>query len=274
MAGHTLRSAGSAGSAWTLNLFCGAVFLFLFVPSLIVIPMAFSDSPFLRFPPEGFSFRWFDEYFNDKRWLSATVRSVRIAAATTLLAMIIGTMAAMALARRKGALKSTLVVFILSPLILPVIVFAVAAYSLYASIGIVGSDFGLIVAHTILAVPFVFLTVTASLFRYDTSLSRAAASSGANPWVTFWLITLPLIKPGIITGALFAFITSFDEIVVAVFMSGIESTLPKKMFDEVRFELKPVLAAVATLLILVTTFTLLLVSQVGTRSGSPKRAER
>lgn len=246
---------------WGLYLFCAGVFLFLIAPSLVVIPMGFSSASFLQFPPPGFSLQWFREYFSDERWLAATWRSLRIAAAVMVAASVAGTMAALALTRRRGVLKKILNLVIISPMILPVIVYALAIYGLYAWLQLVGTDLGLIIAHTILAIPFVFLTVTATLYRYDVSLSRAAASSGANAWRTFWLITLPLIRPGIIAGTLFAFITSFDEIVVAVFISGVESTLPKMMFDQLRFELKPVLAAIATLLIGVTTVILLMAAR-------------
>ncbi len=246
---------------WVLYVFCGVVFLFLMAPSLVVIPMSFSASSFLKFPPEGLSLQWFGEYFGDERWLAATWRSFRIAGLAMVGATVVGTMAALALTRRRGVMEKALNVVIISPMMLPVIVYALAIYSLYARLQLVGTDIGLIIAHTVLAVPFVFLTVTATLYRYDISLSRAAASSGANSWQTFWLVMLPLIKPGVFAGALFAFIASFDEIVVALFISGLDSTLPKKMFDEIRFELKPVLAAIATLLIGVTTLVLLVAAR-------------
>ena len=255
-------------TAWMiLCLLCGFVFLFLIAPSLVVIAMSFGSSPFLTFPPEGFSLQWFDRYFADERWLAATWRSLRIAGVVTLAATVIGTMAALASAGLRGWLRKALNVLLILPMILPVIVYALAVYALYSRLRVVGTDAGLIIAHTVLAVPFVYLTVMAALSRYDASLSQAAASSGANRLQIFWFIMLPIIKPGIIAGALFAFITSFDEVVVANFVSGLDSTLPKKMFDHLRFELTPVLAAIATLLIAVTTTILLIAFRLTWRSA-------
>jgi putative spermidine/putrescine transport system permease protein len=250
------RNVGSA-----LGAFCACVFIFLMAPSLIVIPMAFSSSAFLGFPPPGFSLQWFQEYFSDPQWQSATWRSLRVALAVTVLATAVGTMLALGAARRRGWSRTALNALIVSPMVLPVIVYAVAIYGLYTRLRLMGTDLGLILAHTILAVPLVFLTVGATLSRHDVSLAQAAASCGANGWRTFWLVTLPLIRPGVVAGALFAFITSFDEVVVSVFIGGLESTLPKKMFDDIRWDIKPVVAAIATLLIGVTALVLLLAGQ-------------
>ena len=216
-------------TAWMiLCLLCGFVFLLLIAPSLVVIAMSFGSSAFLKFPPEGFSLQWFDRYFADERWLAATWRSLRIAGVVTLAATVIGTMAALASAGLRGWLRKALNVLLILPMILPVIVYALAVYALYSRLRVVGTDAGLIIAHTVLAVPFVYLTVMAALSRYDASLSQAAASSGANRLQIFWFIMLPIIKPGIIAGALFAFITSFDEVVVANFVSGFGSYAAKE----------------------------------------------
>ena len=249
---------GRARAPWRLYTFCALVFVFLMVPSLIVIPMAFSASAFLAFPPPALSLQWFREYFGDERWRAATLRSLRVALAVMGAATVVGTMTALALTRRRGIAKAIVHVVIVSPMILPLIVYAVAIYAVYSRLRLVGTDVGLIIAHTIMAVPFVFVTVTAALSRYDVALTRAAASSGATGWKTFWLITFPLIRHGIFAGGLFAFITSFDEVVVAVFIGGLDSTLPKKMFDDIRWDIKPVVAAIATVLIGVTALVLLL----------------
>ena len=260
--------------AWLiLCLVCGFVFLVLIAPSLVVIAMSFGSSPFLKFPPEGFSFQWFERFLADERWLAAAWRSLRIAVVVTVAATVVGTMAALASAGLRGWLRKALNVFLILPLILPVIVYALAVYALYSRLRMVRTDAGLIIAQTVLAVPFVYLTVMAAL-RYDASLSHAAASSGANRLEIFWFVMLPIIKPGIIAGALFAFLVSFDEIVVANFVSGLESTLPKKMFDHIRFELNPVLAAIATLLIAVTTIFLLVAFRLTWRPASSQADER
>jgi ABC-type spermidine/putrescine transport system permease subunit II len=244
-----------------LAVFCGCVFTFLVAPCLIVAPMAFSSSAFLGFPPPGFSLQWFREYFSDPQWQGATWRSLRVALVVMVVATAVGTMLALGLSRCRGWTRTALNALIVSPMVLPVIIYAVAIYGLYTQLRLMGTDLGLILAHAVLAVPLVFLTVGATLSRHDVSMAQAAASCGANGWRTFWLVTLPLIKPGVVAGALFAFITSFDEVVVAVFIGGLESTLPKKMFDDIRWDIKPVVAAIATLLIGVTVLVLLLAGQ-------------
>ena len=237
---------------------CWLILAFLVTPSLIVIPMAFSDSAFLTFPPTSLSLRWFERFFFDPQWQQATLRSLRVAVAVTILATTIATVAVLLVARLRSTTRQIALALIISPMIIPIIAYSVAIYGTYARFGLIGTDAGLIIAHTILAVPFPVLTVSASYALYDRTLNKAAASSGAPPYKTFFLITLPLIRPGIVAGALFAFLVSFDEVVVAMFIGGVESTLPKMMFDHIRFELSPILAAIATLLILVTSVVLLM----------------
>jgi len=249
----------------SLAVLCTPIFVYLVAPTLIVVPMAFSASTFLEFPPAHLSMRWFNEYITDERWLLATWRSLRVAFSVMVLATVIGTLAALALQQARGRTATLLKLLILSPIMLPVIIYAIAVYALYSRLHLVGTDLGLVLAHTILAVPFVFLTVTATSARYNVLLDRAAASSGAGPWRTFWEIRLPLIRRGVLAGALFAFITSFDEVVVALFVGGLDATLPKRMFDELRWNLNPTIAAVATILVSLTT----LVLWAGMRSRRP-----
>ncbi len=241
-----------------MRLVCWLVLVCLIAPSLVVIPMSFSPSVYMEMPTNGLSLQWFHEYFTDPQWQKATWRSLRIATAVTILSTTMATLAVMALGHVTARLRQVALLLFISPMIIPVIAFSVATYSIYARLGLIGTDFGLIVAHTILAIPFPFLTVSASYAQYDQTLSKAAASSGAPPLKTFFLVTMPLIRPGILAGALFAFLTSFDEVVVAMFIGGVDSTLPKLMFDHIRFELSPVLAAVATLLITITSLFLLI----------------
>jgi ABC-type spermidine/putrescine transport system permease subunit II len=240
----------------TPALIATPVFVVLVAPSLIVIPMAFTGSTFLEFPPRSLSLRWFTAYFADERWLDATWRSLRVALAVTIIATSIGSMAALALARTQGAWSKTAKLLIVSPIMLPVIIYAIAVYALCSRLHLIGSDAALILAHSVLAIPFVFLSVGASLARYDDTLDRAAASSGANAWRTFWLVRYPLIRPGMLAGALFAFITSFDEVVVALFVGGLDATLPMQMFNEMRWNLSPVVAAIAVMLIALTSVAL------------------
>jgi ABC-type spermidine/putrescine transport system permease subunit II len=240
-----------------MRVFCWCVLVCLVAPSLVVIPMSFSPSVYMEMPTNGLSWQWFHEFFSDPQWQKATWRSVRIAAAVMIISTSIATMAVIALARLTVRVRQAALALMISPMIIPVIAFSIAIYGVYAKLGLIGTDVGLIIAHTILAIPFPFLTVSASYAQYDKTLTKAAASSGAPPLKIFFLVTLPLIRPGILAGALFAFLTSFDEVVIAMFIGGVDSTLPKMMFDHIRFELSPVLAAIATLLILITSLFLL-----------------
>lgn len=244
--------------SWPMRLFCWCILGCLIAPSLIIIPMAFSNSVYMEMPTNGLSFQWFHEFFADPQWQKATWRSLRIGAAVMTISTSMATVAVIALGRLTAATRQIASSLIISPMIIPVIAYSIAIYGVYAKLGLIGTDLGLIVAHTILAIPFPFLTVSASYAQYDQALSKAAASSGATPLKAFFLITLPQIRPGILAGALFAFLTSFDEVVVTMFIGGVDSTLPKMMFDHIRFELSPVLAAIATLLILITSLFLLM----------------
>jgi ABC-type spermidine/putrescine transport system permease subunit II len=248
--------------SWPMRLVCWLVLACLAAPSLVVIPMAFSDSVYMDFPSSGLSLQWFQQFFTDPQWQRATWRSLRIALAVTFVATSMATMAVLSLAKLKGPARRVAFSLIISPMIIPVIAYSIAIYGIYSKLGLIGTDIGLIVAHTVLAIPFPFLTIAASYANYDRTLSKAAASSGAPPYKSFFLITLPMIRPGIVAGALFAFLTSFDEVIVAIFIGGVQSTLPKMMFDSIRFELSPVLAAIATLLILITSL-FLLIGRVG-----------
>lgn len=235
----------------TLGLFCTLVFAFLVLPILVVVPLSFSAAKYLTFPPPGFSLQWYANYFHRHEWTAATLLSLRVGTVTSLLATAVGTAASIALVRaRWQRLRTLLYGFVLVPLITPAIVFAVAVYFLFSKAGLVGNFWGLVLAHTVMAIPYVVVTVSASLQTLDVSLGRAAMSLGANPWRTFLRVTFPLIRPGMLSGALFAFLTSFDEIVVALFISGTRSmTLPRQMWVAVKEEIDPTIAAISTLLI-------------------------
>ena len=234
-----------------------AVLAFMVAPSVIVMGMSLSASRFLEFPPTTLSLRWYAAYWSDAAWLDATVRSLQAAVLVTLLAVVLGTMAALAIVRYAVPGRGALRALIVSPLVVPSIVLAVGVYGVYAAWGLTGTLTGLVAAHTVLALPFVLLNVGAVLYTLDANLERAARASGAGPVRAFLFVVLPMIWPGIAAGSIFAFLTSFDEIVVAMFITGSSPTLPKVMFDGIQFELNPLVAAVSTQLILVSSVALL-----------------
>lgn len=244
------------------------VLIFLALPLLVVIPLSFSSGEYLAFPPPGFSFRWYGRFLADPAWTHATLLSFSVGLTVTMLAVILGTPAAFALVRSRIRGARVINAFILTPVIVPGIIVAVGIYFFYARVGLIGSALGLIIAHTCLAVPFVVINVSASLYGVDQRLEHAAMSLGATPWATFRQITLPLVRPGIFAGAVFAFITSFDELLVALFVSGNSAvTLPRLMWDQIRFNVEPTIAAVSTLLIAFTTLLMFSAEMLRRRSA-------
>ena len=233
------------------------VLLFLALPIVIVTILSFSSAAYLTFPPPGFSFRWYQTFLGSADWLHSTVLSLAVASAVVILATTLGTAAAMGLARMRGVPKALTAALIVSPLIVPGIVAAIGIYYAFSRYHLVGTPLGLVLAHTCLAVPFVVTSVSASLLGFDRRLEQASLSLGATPWATFRLVTLPLIRPGVLAGALFAFITSLDELIVALFLSGSGAvTLPRRMWDDLRFAIDPTIAAVSTLTIVLTSVLL------------------
>ncbi|CAN5917546.1 ABC transporter permease [soil metagenome] len=231
----------------------GLILLFLAFPIIFFVVVSFSSATYLTFPPPAFGLRWYEAYFGNPDWLRPTWLSIWIAAAVVVLSTILGTVAALGIARLPRALRIAVAGLVLSPLIVPGIVVAIGIYYAFSRYGLVGSPFGLIAAHTCLAVPFVVTSVSASLAGLDPRLEQAALSLGATPHGTFFQVTLPLIRPGVLVGALFAFITSFDELIVALFISGSGAvTLPRRMWDDLRFHIDPTIAAVSTLTIVLT----------------------
>jgi ABC-type spermidine/putrescine transport system permease subunit I len=232
---------------------------FLIVPTLLVIPIAFTRSEFLEFPPPGYSLRWFETYFTSPLWLGATARSFVVALMTAILATTIGLCAALALAHTRTRWSAALFALFLAPMIVPRIVIAVGMFYLFARLGLVASNAGLVIGHTVLALPFTIVTITAVLKTYDVRLDQAAATLGANRWRTLVGVTLPIIKGGLIAALLFAFITSFDELTIAIFISGgLATTLPKQMWDDMILQLNPTLAAVSVVVFVVVTILLMI----------------
>ncbi len=231
----------------------GLIMLFLAFPIVVVIVVSFSSATYLTFPPPAFGLRWYESYFGSEDWLRPTWLSLWVAAVVVALSTALGTLAALGITRLPKTLRVLVAGLVLSPLIVPGIVVAIGIYYAFARYGLVGSPAGLILAHTCLAVPFVVTSVTASLAGIDPRLEQAALSLGATPRGTFFQVTLPLIRPGVLVGALFAFITSFDELIVALFVSGSGAvTLPRRMWDDLRFAIDPTIAAVSTLTIVLT----------------------
>jgi putative spermidine/putrescine transport system permease protein len=241
-----------------LEVFTGAALIFLVTPVLIIIPMSFSTTTYLAFPPKGFTFGWYEHYLTDTAWMAATGLSLRVAALTTLGAVVLGTLGAIGLVRITSARKDLLYLTILAPLIVPVIVSSVAIYFLFVQLRLVGSFWAFVLAHMVLAIPVVVMVVAAALRRVDESLERAATILGATQTRAFLAVTLPIIRSSIIAGGLFAFITSFDEIVMALFLAGTtSSTLPKKMWESLRFQIDPTISAVSTLLVVLSLVVLI-----------------
>jgi putative spermidine/putrescine transport system permease protein len=244
------------------------ILLVMILPIVVVVLLSFSSASYLTFPPPAFGVRWYREYLGSRDWMAATWLSLEVCIAVVALSTVLGTAAAMGLARLPAMVRSLATGLILSPLIMPVIVVAIGLYYAFARFGLVGTPAGLILAHTCLAVPFVVTSVGASLSRFDRRLEMAALSLGATPFGAFRQVTLPLILPGVLVGGLFAFITSFDELVVALFLSGANAvTLPRRMWEDLRYALDPTIAAVSTLTIAVTVLPLLWLHWTRTRGA-------
>lgn len=282
---------------------CGLIFFFLMAPIIVIIPLSFNAEPFFTFTPamraldpDGFSLRWYESLLHfgmenpqaegwafwsdawaNANWIKAAKNSIIIGFFSTLVATVLGTLAALGLARPEMPFRRTIMAILISPMIVPLIITATGMFFFYSNpcdllllVGLepqcgrlAGTYLGVILAHATLGIPFVIITVTATLIGFDQSLNRAAASLGANPRVTFFRVTMPLILPGVISGALFAFVTSFDEVVAVLFIGGPEQqTIPRQMWNGIREQISPAILAVATLLVvfsiaLLTTVELL-----------------
>lgn len=248
------------------RLICGVVLLFLIAPILAIIPLSFNSVSFFTYPMSGLSLRWYEELLTD-RWQGALHISFFVAVSVTLLSTALGTLAALGLSRPNFPCRTLIMGLLISPMIVPVVITALSAYFFYAEIGLLNSYTGLILAHTTLATPFVVIAVSATLTNFDHSLTRAAAGLGAQPITVFFKIMLPLILPGMISGALFAFLASFDEVVVALFIASPEQrTLPMVMFSGIREQISPTIIAAATVLILFSIAMLITVELLRRRS--------
>ena len=281
---------------------CGLIFLFLIAPILIVIPLSFNAEPYFTFTekmlaldPTGYSTRWYDllltfgmnapevtrdgswwaDAWENSAWIKATKNSIIIGFFSTILATILGTIAALGLSKPDMPYRRPIMAILISPMIVPIIITATGLFFFYSKIGIshwsiMGWEIpylGVILAHATLGIPFVIITVTATLVGFDHSLTRAAANLGANPRTTFFKIIMPLILPGVISGALFAFVTSFDEVVVVLFIGGLdEQTIPRQMWNGIREQISPAILSVATILVIISTLLLATVELLRRRS--------
>ncbi len=255
---------------YTFRFICALIFLFLIFPILVVIPLSFNALDFftftpgmLAFDPEAYSLKHYRDFFTNADWQNALWNSVRIAPVATLLAVVFGTLAAIGLSQPHMPFRGAIMAILISPMIVPLIISAAGMYFFYSRLGLQGTYWGVVLAHAALGIPFVIITVTATLVGFDQSLTRAAANLGADPVRTFFKVQMPLILPGVISGGLFAFITSFDEVVVVLFVgSAAQKTLPWQMFIGLREQISPTILAVATILVtlsvlLLTTLELL-----------------
>lgn len=261
----TLAGSGRLSRSVTgglARIVVAAVLLFLMLPTIVVIPMSLSAGEFIEFPPRGLSLRWYGEFFADPEWLSATLFSLRIALSTTVAATVVGTLASIALMQGQIAGKPIIQALSIGPMIVPHIVLGVALYLVFAPLQLTGNFLGFLIAHTVLSIPYVVITVSAALQRLDPVLELAALSCGASRLRAFFSVVLPNIAPAIAASSVFAFLASFDEATVAFFISDTGGkTISRKMFEDIDFNLTPVIAAASTLLVGVS---LLLMASVQT----------
>ncbi len=237
------------GDSFLLRAVVVVLLVFLSVPALLMIPISFADKSGLNWPPQGFTWQHYQDMLASPLWIGATVRSFVVGFFAALAAMVIGTPVAFLLVRSQMRGKALLLAFVLSPLIIPRMIIAVGMFYFFSKIGLVGTSLGLVLGHTVIAVPYVVMTMMAVLRNYDTRLDMAAQSLGAKPWQTLRYVTFPIIAAGLTSSFLFAFATSFDELTISLFASGgLSSTLPKQFWDEVTLQISPVIAAVSTCL--------------------------
>ncbi|MGC9448703.1 ABC transporter permease [Cereibacter johrii] len=279
---------------YSYRVLCGLIFLFLIAPILIVIPLSFNVEPYFTFTekmlsldPDGYSLRWYDtlltfgmatpeaprdsswwlDVWNNAAWVRAAKNSVIIGVSSTVVATVLGTVAALGLSRPEMPYRRAIMAILISPMIVPIIITATGLFFFYSATGLAGSYVGVVLAHATLGIPFVIITVTATLVGFDRSLTRAAASLGASPTTTFFKVTMPLILPGVISGALFAFVTSFDEVVVVLFVAAHDQqTIPRQMWNGIREQISPAILSVATILVIVSVLLLATVELLRRRS--------
>lgn len=241
-----------------LGVFAGVVFFYQVIPSLLSVPMSFTDTSYLIFPPRGFSLQWHQNLLTNEKWFQPILFSLELALVSTAISLVIGTMASLALVRGIIPGKRVLRLFFLSPMIIPLIITAFAMYGLFAKLHLLGTLLGMALGHTIISCPFAILMISANLFRFDLSMELAARNLGASAFKAFMYVTLPIIKPGMFATAVFCFIISLDEMVLALFLMGTTKfTLPLRMFNDIRHQIDPTVAAASTIFIIAAVGTIL-----------------
>ncbi len=263
---HAAGGADMRGKPLSRRLLIAAgalIYFFLMLPLLVVFPISLSSAPYLQFPPPGLSWQWYERYLDDPQWIDATWRSLYIGGATAVLALLLGVPLAFSLVRGRFFGRVLVDRLALAPIIVPTIILSVALYGVFAKLKLIGAWYGLVLAHTVLALPFVVLVMAAGLRDFDRSLEQAAAGLGASRWRTLSRVTLPLLRPSLVSAGLLAFISSFDEVVVALFLAGANMTLPKKMFDNILMEIDPTIASVSVIQILLVSIVMVLIGRFG-----------
>lgn len=267
------RNVKGLKGRWILNVYCVLLILALLFPIVGFIPMAFTSNTFMAFPPEGFSLRWFDTFFSSPLWVSATIRSFVVGVITAALTLGIATMVALALVRSKGRAGTAVFLLFISPMVVPPIVIATSLFYVFADIGLIATTLGIIIGHTVIALPIVFVVLLATFKGHDWRLDQAAATLGAGSLAIAWRITLPLVKPGIIVGFITGFLQSFEELTITMFIGGgLITTLPKQMWDDILFQVNPTLAAASVIVLLVVTVLFVLMEIFGSSAAMSRRA--
>ena len=258
-----------------LIVLTSAVLLFLVAPILTIVPLSFSSGSFFYYPLPGLSLRWYQDFFTSSFWLSSLQNSLIIGISATVLATVLGTMAALGIWRARFPAQALVLAMLISPMVVPVVIIAVGVYFAFAPLGLTDGYLGLILAHATLGVPFVVITVLATLSAFDRTLLRAAESLGASQLTTFRRVMLPLILPGVASGAVFAFAASFDEVVVVLLMAGpAQRTLPRQMFAGINDNISLTIAAAATMLIAISLALMIAVGALQRRSARMRQAVR
>lgn len=266
--GGRLPDAAYALGGWLAKLGAVLVLIAMVAPILVVFPISLSGTRYMTFPPQSWSWQWYQAYFAVPEWTGATIYSAEIGILSTLLALVLGIPAAMGMTKAGFGGQGIIRALFVAPLVLPLIIIAIAVYFAFAPLGLTGTTTGLVIAHAMLALPFVVVVIMASLAQFDARLEQAAASLGAGRFVAFWTVTLPLIRPGVLSGALLAFLASFNEFIVSLFMVATDRvTLPIQFWKGLRFETNPTIAAVASMLIVLTVACLILAEMIRARAA-------
>jgi ABC-type spermidine/putrescine transport system permease subunit II len=252
-----------------LGAYAALLCLFLVLPLVVVVPISFSASSYLQFPPPGWSLRWYRAFAADPVWVAAAWRSLEVGLSATVLSTLLGTLLAFSIVRGRYPGKQLVNMIAATPLIVPTIIYSIAVYGLFAALKLIGDWRGIVLGHTVHALPFVVIIVAASLRTFDASLEQAAMGLGASRLRAIWRVTLPQIRPAIVSAMFLAFISSFDELVIAMFLGGSNMTLPKKMFDNILNEIDPVIAAVSVLQIALVSVILVLAARFGSGVRPP-----